>query len=64
MTYGKNEKGEGVITLTPEEDRLFRRGRQIDKVSGDSRGIFTISLKLSRPRTNFTVVMDSERKAA
>ncbi len=51
MTYSSNEKGEGFIALTPEENEAFKQGQAVTKTNGDTHGMFKICLKLSRPRS-------------
>jgi hypothetical protein len=51
MNYGSNQKGEAVLTLTPEEKRRFDAGEPVVKHSGDCRGRFKIVVKLTRPRS-------------
>ena len=53
MTYGTNEKGEGVLTLTPEENEAFKRGENVVKKNGDAYGMFTIVIRMSRPHMCF-----------
>lgn len=51
MTYGKKSNNDGVLTLSPDENAAFLAGKPVTKKSGDSRGHFTITLKLTRPRS-------------
>ena len=49
MIYSSNEKGEGVLTLTPEEKVAFESGKPVFRMSGDRLGRFSIMAKLTRP---------------
>ena len=51
MIYGSNEKGEGILTLTPEEKAAFESGQKVTRISGDRLGRFTITAKLTRPNS-------------
>jgi hypothetical protein len=51
MTYSTNASGEGILTLSPEEKRLFKSGAPVVKRSGDGGGHFKITVKLTRPRS-------------
>jgi hypothetical protein len=42
---------EFIIRLTPEEREAFLAGRQVKRISGDSKGRFTVTVKLTRPKT-------------
>ena len=49
MICSSNEKGEGILILSPEEKIAFEKGEKITHTSGDRLGVFTISVKLTRP---------------
>jgi len=51
MNYSSNEQGEGILTLTPLEKKLFEEGKIIHHLSGDRFGIFTMTAKLTRPNS-------------
>ena len=51
MNYSSNERGEGILTLTPEEKIAFESGQSVRRISGDRLGIFTITAKLTRPNS-------------
>lgn len=46
MIYGTNEKGEGILTLTPEENERFKRGETITRQSAYSQGEFCIEARI------------------
>ena len=48
MTYGSNEDGEGIITLTPDEKLRFDDGEMVTRINGDHRGEFKIHVQLTR----------------
>ena len=50
MTFGTNDNG-ATITLTSNEREAFLHGEPVVKKGGDSQGVFTITLKLTRPRS-------------
>lgn len=49
----KNEAGdtEFLIRLTPEERATFLAGQPVKRISGDSKGKFTVTVKMTRPET-------------
>jgi hypothetical protein len=49
----KNDLGltEFVIRLAPEERDDFLAGKPVKRISGDSKGHFTVTVKMTRPRT-------------
>lgn len=50
MTFGTNDNG-ATVTLTRAETEAFKAGKAITKQSGDAHWVFTIVLKLTRPRS-------------
>ena len=50
MNYGTFQDGKGRLELSPSENRQFQAGKPVTKVSGDSQGVFTITVQLKRPR--------------
>ena len=66
MNYGSDEKGVGTLTLTPLENRLFQEGKTIFHSGADSDGTFTITAKITRPRSKtrrFPESIYGERKS-
>lgn len=52
MTLGKNgDTGEGTISLTADELKALTAGKPVTKQSGDSQGVFTLTVKVTRPRS-------------
>jgi len=52
MTLGKNgNTGEGTISFTAEEFKALQAGKPVVKQSGDSQGVFTLTVKITRPRS-------------
>jgi hypothetical protein len=53
MTIGGSFKdsGEGHIHLSSSEMKMLESGKPIVKQSCDSSGVFTVTLKMTRPRT-------------
>lgn len=50
MTIG-GKNGEGYIKLNAFEMAMFLNGVAVRKKSGDKKGIFNVTLKLTRPRS-------------
>lgn len=46
MTLGKDEQGNGIITLTPDEFARFQKGSILSKRGQDAKGQFTITVSL------------------
>lgn len=51
MNYSSDEKGIGTLTLTPLENKLLREGKTIFHSGADSDGVYTILVKITRPRS-------------
>jgi hypothetical protein len=45
------EPGGGAMILSAKEVKLLNSGKQVVKCSGDAKGHFFITLKLTRPRS-------------
>jgi hypothetical protein len=51
MTYGSKQDGGATLTLTKEEHERFLKRQPVRKVSGYSEGMFTITVKITQPRS-------------
>ena len=48
--YSTNSEGGGNLALTAQEVKDLTDGKPVVKRSGDSHGMFTITVKITRPR--------------